>query len=275
MRYWLRRCVGRSTSKRSVPTRSCAGHGSCLAFGTVSDLAAGQHAGKMNTRIRNAPKKEEPPPPPPPIETEEILTEKERLAEIITDPNATPADVNVARIELLLHNGQVAEAAEQLDTFEVIYPADERIDGLRLSISIAEKRQVMRGLVREESDLQNLVLGDPDYEMAKAQSTVQMVRRLNHIEFLIHENKFARAVELTQDLVDEYRGQRAPMLLMNRLLDHLLDLQRQRIENEKRRRRGEELIDVAARGTLPVAPRASPRRVFVFKKTWMKQTAAP
>lgn len=176
----------------------------------------------------------------------------------------SPRAAILADARILADSGRRAEAIELLEAWLLVNEADAEARRLFLAMTIEERRAEMRGLVTQQVERKDLVLGDPSYEAAKASAPLHISRQLDLVEFLIHEQRFHEAVDASQRILDRHGQDDATLTLLDRLLGHLVRLERRRLDTDRGTRSKETLNEVTERGTMPREQRPIARTVLIF-----------
>ncbi|MFW5698603.1 MAG: hypothetical protein ACOCYN_02000, partial [Planctomycetota bacterium] len=166
-------------------------------------------------------------------------------AEAADDPGAAteqqpagpePEHLLVARARVEAVQGNVAEAMLLIETYRALHPEDKAAERLEMILRIEQRREDARALIKQHVAEKNLILGDPDYEAAKAEASLEVIRSLRSVEYLIHENKFNQAIDLCERIVTEYEKSKPAMMLLDRLLLEINRVEKENLERARSRR---------------------------------------
>lgn len=208
-------------------------------------------------------------PPPDDAAAAEKVPGISAMPQASPTPRVTPAGPGeehplVAQARQAADDGRSAEALVLIEAYRKLFPDDPVARRLELRLRIEERRRETRSLLREHVEARGLVLGDPDYEAAKAVAAVEVSRRLSLVEYLVAQNKYNEAIAACEQVVKDYEDNLAGMILLDRLLRHLNQAEKDNLERARAVRNGELVNDVIRAGTMPREPAARPRPVVVF-----------
>ena len=112
--------------------------------------------------------------------------------------------------------------------------------------------------------MRKTVLGDPVYEEARALSDREVARLLTVAEYHIGNEDWHKALEIVNETTRRYEDSVAALRLKEKLLERLYDLERDRLNAERLRRRELELDGITKAQIMPLDPAPIARTVFVF-----------
>jgi len=190
-----------------------------------------------------------------------VVVEDEAPAVHVEDGQEHPT---VREARDLAAAGERSVAIEQLELYSELYPEDESARNLLMKLRIEERKAEMRAILSQAASEKEFVLGDPGYEEAKARSPLHIARQLDMVEYLIQEQRFSDAVEQCHRILDYHGDDEAVLTLLDRLMTHLVRLEKRRLERDRALRRGEVVNEIIEGGTMPREQRPIPRTVLIF-----------
>ena len=181
-----------------------------------------------------------------------------------TDDELLSTPPTIASARSYAAAGRRGDAIAVLEQMLFVDPDHKEAARLLRQYRIEESKEEIRALLAQEATDKNYVLGDPDYEIAKAASPVHITRKLQLVEYLITEQRFTEAVESCNRILDEHATDEATLILLDRLMSHLVRLERKRLEDERRVRNGEVSNEIIEASIMEREPAPLPREVLIF-----------
>ncbi len=182
-----------------------------------------------------------------------------------TPVDAQPeATIDQQQVDYLIEQGRYDDAEVLLNS--ILAFETEHLEAKRglARVRIARREAEIRGLVAEQAELYDEVLGHPDYEREKALTSGIERARLDMVEYLVADQRYEDALRLVNDLLVDYPGQPAAMQIKVRLLDKVYKREVKRLEQERQMRRQELMAEAFGAGFAPREAAAKPRTVLVF-----------
>lgn len=180
------------------------------------------------------------------------------------EPVATgPSDAAVAA-KALLDAGKPAEAEAAAEARLKEQPDDQGARKVLLAARIARSEAELRALLAEQGRNRDLVLGDNDFDAAKARADADVRRRLDTAEGLLSLRRYGEAVEVCNAILADHPHEPAAMRLKYAALTTMVERERGQLKKENAYRLGEAVNDVDRDAIFPRDKPRVKRQVFVF-----------
>lgn len=174
-----------------------------------------------------------------------------------------PSD-EVTRANALAAAGHRDEAIALLELHVSTNPTDALAKQTLLSLRIAAMEEEIRRILGEQAKSKELVIGDPDYESARARADAAVSKRLDIAEYYAHNRKYPEAAMVCNAILKDYPHHPAALKLKYRILTEMVDRERAELLKDRALRREDALNDVRDDAVMPGELPRSRRTIFVF-----------
>ena len=116
----------------------------------------------------------------------------------------------------------------------------------------------------EQAKAKELVIGDPDYESARARADAAVSKRLDVAEYYAHNRKYPEAAMVCNAILKDYPHHPAALRLKYRILTEMVERERAELLKDRALRREDVLNDVRETWIQPGELPKSKRNIFVF-----------
>ncbi len=170
----------------------------------------------------------------------------------------------VTGAEDLVKHGHHQEAVRLLESWVAEHPEDTLAKQTLMATRVTMKENEIRKLLSEQALTKDLIIGDPDYEMAKARADKAVRQRLEIVEYYIAQKQYGDAATLCTAILHDYPHDSATLSLKFRILDTMVARERAELLKDQQYRHAEGINDVLRDGTMYRDPPKIPRTVWVF-----------
>jgi type II secretory pathway component GspD/PulD (secretin) len=164
----------------------------------------------------------------------------------------------------LLDAGKAAEAEAAAESRLKEEPDDQGARKVLLAARIARSENELRGLLAEQGRNRDLLLGDNDFDAAKARADADVRRRLDTAEGLLSLRRYGEAVEVCNAILADHPHEPAAMRLKYAGLTSMVERERGQLRKENSYRSAEAIGDVERDAVFPRDKPRVKRQVFVF-----------
>lgn len=164
----------------------------------------------------------------------------------------------------LLDAGKAAEAEAAAEARLKEEPEDQGARKVLLAARIARSESELRGLLAEQGRNRDLLLGDNDFDAAKARADADVRRRLDTAEGLLSLRRYGEAVEVCNAILADHPHEPAAMRLKYAGLTSMVERERGQLKKENAYRLSEAANDVDRDAVFPRDKPRVRRQVFVF-----------
>ncbi len=179
-------------------------------------------------------------------------------------PSAASPSAAVKGANDLIAAKRLDEAIILLEPWVVLHPEDKLATETLLSVRVTLKEQEIRKLLGEQAMIKEMIVGDPDYEMAKARAKKAVQQRLDIVEYYVAQKQYGDAAALCNAILNEYPHDEAVLCLKFRILSTLVARERDELLKDQQYRHGEGINDVIRDGTFWRDPPKIPRTMWIF-----------
>ncbi len=174
-----------------------------------------------------------------------------------------PSD-EVTRANVLAAAGHGEEAIALLELHVTSNPNDALAKQTLLSLRIAAMELEIRRILGEQAKSRELVIGDPDYESARARADSAVGKRLDVAEYYAHNRRYAEAAMVCNAILKDYPHHPAALKLKFRILTEMIERERAELLKDKALRRDDAINDTIDDAIMPGEMPRTKRTVFVF-----------
>jgi type II secretory pathway component GspD/PulD (secretin) len=174
-----------------------------------------------------------------------------------------PSD-EVTRANALAAAGHRDEAIAILELHVSTSPNDAMAKQTLLSLRIAAMEEEIRRILGEQAKAKELVIGDPDYESARARADAAVNKRLDIAEYYAHNRKYPEAAMVCNAILKDYPHHPAALKLKYRILTEMVERERAELLKDRALRREDVLNDTRDDWINPGELPKSKRTIFVF-----------
>ena len=174
-----------------------------------------------------------------------------------------PSD-EVTRANALAAAGHGEEAIALLELHVSTNPNDALAKQTLLSLRIAAMEIEIRRILGEQAKSRELVIGDPDYESARARADSAVGKRLDIAEYYAHNRHYPEAAMVCNAILKDYPHHPAALKLKFRILTEMVERERAELLRDKALRRDDAINDVVDDATMPGELPKGKRTIFVF-----------
>lgn len=174
-----------------------------------------------------------------------------------------PSD-EVTRANALAAAGHRDEAIAILELHVSTSPNDALAKQTLLSLRIAAMEEEIRRILGEQAKSKELVIGDPDYESARARADAAVNKRLDIAEYYAHNRKYPEAAMVCNAILKDYPHHPAALKLKYRILTEMVERERAELLKDRALRREDVLNDTRDDWINPGELPKSKRTIFVF-----------
>jgi type II secretory pathway component GspD/PulD (secretin) len=164
----------------------------------------------------------------------------------------------------LVKRGRHQEAVTLLEAWTKEHPDDKLAAQTLLTTRVTMKENEIRKLLSEQALTKEMIVGDADYEMAKARADKAVRQRLDIVEYYIAQKQYGDAATLCTAILHDYPHDMATLSLKFRILETMVSRERAELLKDQQYRHGESINDVIRDGTFHRDPPKIPRTVWVF-----------
>ena len=172
----------------------------------------------------------------------------------------------IAAADALAVQGKHAEAVALLDAYVKDHRHDQQARAHLMELRVAQKETEIRSVLQEQSDSQDLIATDPEYQALAARSEEDVRKRLAVVEYFLTQNRLNEAAQGCNAILRDHPKDPATMRLKFRILNTVVERERKELNKEREYRRGEALNDVTEDGIFPRNPQRVQRQVFIFQE---------
>ncbi|MBA2482187.1 MAG: hypothetical protein H0V44_16115 [Planctomycetes bacterium] len=177
---------------------------------------------------------------------------------------ADAPSVAVTGANELSKQGRHQEAVTLLEGWTKEHPEDKLAMQTLLTTRVTMKENEIRTLLSEQALTKELIVGDTDYEMAKARAEKAVRQRLDIVEYYIAQKQYGDAATLCTAILHDYPHDPATLKLKFRILETMVARERAELLKDQKYRHGEAINDVIRDGTFHRDPPKIPRTVWIF-----------
>jgi type II secretory pathway component GspD/PulD (secretin) len=174
-----------------------------------------------------------------------------------------PSD-EVTRANALAAAGHREEAIALLELRVASDPQDALAKQSLLSLRIAAMEDEIRRILGEQAKAKELVVGDPDYESARARADAAVSKRLDIAEYYAHNRKYAEAAMVCNAILKDYPHHPAALKLKYRILTEMIERERAELLKDRALRREDMGNESREKWIAPDDLPKSKRSIFVF-----------
>jgi type II secretory pathway component GspD/PulD (secretin) len=172
----------------------------------------------------------------------------------------------LATADDLQAHGKTTEALALLADFVKNHPRDQVAKAHLLDLRVKQKENEIRATLQEQSDNQDLILSDPEYQTLAARAHEDIRKRLAVVEYFLGQNRLNEAAQGCNTILRDYPHDPAAMRLKFRILNTVAERERQELLKDREYRRSEAVNDVIEDSIFPRDKQRSQRQVFVFQE---------
>ncbi len=181
-----------------------------------------------------------------------------------TTPAAAGAVEPAAIAASLMARGKSREAVILLEPHCAAHPEDKLAQQTLIAARVSALEAEIRDLLTQQADSKQLLVGGPDYEEAKARSERSVASRLDVVEVLIAQRRYSEAVDGCNAILRDHPHEPAAMRMKYRLLNVLVEREREALFKEKAIRRERGLNDATSDAIWPYDKPRVARKVWIF-----------
>lgn len=170
----------------------------------------------------------------------------------------------VTRANALAAAGHRDEAAALLELHVSTNPQDALAKQTLLSLRISMMEDEIRRILGEQAKAKELIVGDPDYESARARADAAVSKRLDVAEYYAHNRKYPEAAMVCNAILKDYPHHPAALKLKYRILTEMVERERNELLRDKALRRKDVINDSHDGGIIPGELPKSKRTIFIF-----------
>jgi type II secretory pathway component GspD/PulD (secretin) len=172
----------------------------------------------------------------------------------------------LATADDLQAHGKTTEALALLADFVKNHPRDQVAKAHLLDLRVKQKENEIRATLQEQSDNQDLILSDPEYQTLAARAHEDIRKRLAVVEYFLGQNRLNEAAQGCNTILRDYPHDPAAMRLKFRILNTIVARERKELEKNREYRRDEAMSDVLGDSFFPREPQRVHRQVFIFQE---------
>lgn len=172
--------------------------------------------------------------------------------------------IEVTRANALAAAGHRDEAIALLELRVTTDPQDALAKQTLLSLRISAMEEEIRRILGEQAKAKELIIGDPDYESARARADAAVSKRLDVAEYYAHNRKYPEAAMVCNAILKDYPHHPAALKLKYRILTEMVERERKELLRDKALRREDVINDSHDGGIVPGELPKSKRTIFVF-----------
>ena len=191
-------------------------------------------------------------------------------AEVVTPVPSQKEELNgtkaIAAADALAAQGKHAEAVALLDAYVKDHSFDQQARAHLLELRVAHKETEIRSVLQEQSDSQDLIVSDPEYQALAARSVEDVRKRLAVVEYFLTQNRLNEAAQGCNAILRDHPKDPATMRLKFRILNTVVERERKELNKEREYRRGEAMNDVTEDAIFPRDSQRTQRQVFIFQE---------
>ncbi len=169
-----------------------------------------------------------------------------------------------AQASALLANGKITDAIVLLEAHLAEHPEDKQVANLLLLAKVQQKEAEIRVMLSEQAEVREQIVGDADYEAAKAKADEKVQRQLDVVEYYVARRQYAEAIDLCNALQRQWPHDGAVLVMKYQVLSLLVVKERETLLKEKKYRRGEGINESIEHAIFPVDKPKLPRTVWIF-----------
>ena len=169
-----------------------------------------------------------------------------------------------AQASAMLANGKLADAITLLEGRLAEHPEDKQAANLLLLAKVQQKEAEIRVMLSEQAEVREQIVGDADYEAAKAKADEKVQRQLDVVEYYVARRQYAEAIDLCNALQRQWPNEGAVLVMKYQVLSMMVVKERETLLKEKKYRRGEGINEVIEHAIFPVDKPKLPRTVWIF-----------
>ena len=181
-------------------------------------------------------------------------------------PEASSSATVVAQADRMAETGHHAEAIVALELWLNDHPKDQIARQHLLMIRANQKEAELREVLQQQSNHQDLIIADPDYQALRAQADEDIKKRLAVVEYFLSQNRLSEAAQTCNAILRDHPQQSAALRLKFRILNTVVERERKELLKDREYRRGEAINDVIEDGIFPRDKPRVQRQVFVFQE---------
>jgi type II secretory pathway component GspD/PulD (secretin) len=172
----------------------------------------------------------------------------------------------IATADDLQARGKNTEALALLEDFVKNHPRDQVAKAHLLDLRVKLKENEIRATLQEQSDNQDLILSDPEYQTLAARANEDIRKRLAVVEYFLGQNRLNEAAQGCNAILRDYPHDPAATRLKFRILNTISMRERKELLKDREYRRSESVNDVIEDSIFPRDKPRSQRQVFVFQE---------
>ncbi len=169
-----------------------------------------------------------------------------------------------AQASAMLANGKLADAITLLEGRLAEHPEDKQAANLLLLAKVQQKEAEIRVMLSEQAEVREQIVGDADYEAAKAKADEKVQRQLDVVEYYVARRQYAEAIDLCNALQRQWPNEGAVLVMKYQVLSMMVVKERETLLKEKKYRRGEGINEVIEHAIFPVDKPKLSRTVWIF-----------
>ena len=181
-------------------------------------------------------------------------------------PEASSGATVVAQADRMAETGHHAEAIVALELWLNDHPKDQLARQHLLMIRANQKEAELREVLQQQSNNQDLILADPEYQALRAQADEDAKKRLAVVEYFLGQNRLSEAAQACNAILRDHPQQSAALRLKFRILNTVVERERKELLKNREYRRGEAINDIIEDGIFPREPQRTQRQVFIFQE---------
>jgi type II secretory pathway component GspD/PulD (secretin) len=160
--------------------------------------------------------------------------------------------------------GRDQNAIDLLTAWTAAHPEDDAAQRTLMDLRVEQKEQEIRSLLAEQAMTKDLLVGDPDYEAAKARSDASVRQRLDTVEYYVGQHQYGDAALLCNVILKDHPSEPAVLCLKFRILNTMVARERDELLKDQEYRHGEGINDVIRDDTFPRDPPKIARTMWIF-----------
>lgn len=176
-------------------------------------------------------------------------------------------DDAVSRAAELMKSGQAADAEALLVRYLIHRPDDSHARQMLMAARIAALENDIRQILSEQAKTRELIVGDPDYEAARARTDQAVRNRLDVVEYFLAQKRYPEAVQACNAILEDYPMNEAVLDLKLRSLSHLdsqIMEERSALLREKSTQHDDAINEALEKSVHPPEKPKLARDIFVF-----------
>ena len=182
------------------------------------------------------------------------------------EADAASREQTIATADDLQAHGKNTEALALLEDFVKNHPRDQVAKAHLLDLRVKLKENEIRATLQEQSDNQDLILSDPEYQTLAARANEDIRKRLAVVEYFLGQNRLNEAAQGCNAILRNYPHDPAATRLKFRILNTIAERERKELLKDREYRRSEAVNDVIEDSIFPRDKPRSQRQVFVFQE---------